>query len=73
MMKNGSKLEASIYGGTGVQSALAKQPDTIPEKFEVGSLNTPAIATKVNSCFVIIAIVGIVAYLEDIYYIFKNK
>ena len=38
-------LEASIYGGTGVQSALPKQPNTIPEKFEVGSLNTPAIAS----------------------------
>lgn len=45
LIKNGFKLEATIYGGTGVQSALSKQPDTIPEKFEVGSLNTPAIAS----------------------------
>ena len=29
--------------------ALAKQPDTIPEKFEVGSLNTPAIASLYHS------------------------
>ena len=49
LIKNGSKLEASIYGGTGVQSALTKQPDTIPEKFEVGSLNTPAIASLYHS------------------------
>lgn len=45
LLKNDLKLEPVIYGGTGVQSALAKQPDTIPEKFEVGSLNTPAVAS----------------------------
>jgi len=45
LIKNGCKLEPSIYGGTGVLSALEKQPDTIPEKFEVGSLNTPAVAS----------------------------
>lgn len=45
LIKKGLNLEPSIYGGTGVQSALPKQPDTIPEKFEVGSLNTPAVAS----------------------------
>ena len=45
LIKNGFNLEPSIYGGTGVMSALAKQPDTIPEKFEVGSLNTPSVAS----------------------------
>lgn len=45
LIKKGSKLDCVLYGGTGVQSALTKQPDTLPEKFEVGSLNTPAIAS----------------------------
>ncbi len=45
LMKKGSKLVPVIYGGTGVQSALTKQPDTLPEKFEVGSLNTLAVAS----------------------------
>ena len=44
-IKKGIKIEPSIYGGTGVQSALSKQPDSLPERFEVGSLNTPAIAS----------------------------
>ena len=45
LIKNGCYLEPTIYGGTGVQSALPKQPTTLPEKFEVGSLNTSAIAS----------------------------
>lgn len=45
LIKNGMQLEPTIYGGTGVMSALPKQPTEIPEKFEVGSLNTPAIAS----------------------------
>lgn len=45
LIKNNCKLEPVLYGGTGVQSALPKQPTTLPEKYEVGSLNTPAIAS----------------------------
>lgn len=45
LIKNGLNLNACLYGGTGVQSALPTQPESIPEKFEVGSLNTPAVAS----------------------------
>lgn len=45
IMRKGMTLAPVIYGGTGVQSQLAYQPTTIPEKFEVGSLNTVAIAS----------------------------
>lgn len=44
LIKNGAYLSPVLYGGTGVKSALPKQPDELPEKYEVGSLNTPAIA-----------------------------
>lgn len=44
-IKNGLDLKPVLYGGTGVQSALEKQPESLPEKFEVGSSNTPAIAS----------------------------
>lgn len=44
LIRKGAKLEPILYGGTGVMSALPKQPDTIPEKFEIGSLNTLAVA-----------------------------
>ena len=39
-----STLKAFIYGGTGIDSANLEMPDTIPERFEAGSLNTMAIA-----------------------------
>lgn len=45
LIKNGQKLNPIIYGGTGVQSALMYQPNDLPEKFEVGSLNTSAVAS----------------------------
>ena len=45
LIKNGCKLEPVLYGGTGVQSALPKQPSSLPEKYEIGSPNTPAIAS----------------------------
>lgn len=38
------KLKPLIYGGTGIDSANPNVPDTIPEKFEVGSQNIMAIA-----------------------------
>ncbi len=39
-----SPLKAFIYGGTGLDSANTEMPNTIPERFEAGSLNTMAIA-----------------------------
>jgi cysteine desulfurase family protein len=39
-----AKLEPLIYGGTGVDSASLNLPDTIPERYEVGTPNLPAIA-----------------------------
>lgn len=38
------KLKPLIYGGTGIDSANPNVPDTIPERFEVGSQNIMAIA-----------------------------
>ena len=38
------KLKPLIYGGTGVDSANPDVPDTIPERYEVGSQNVMAIA-----------------------------
>ena len=45
LMRKGINLAPVIYGGTGVQSQLSHQPTTLPEKFEVGSLNTVAVAS----------------------------
>jgi selenocysteine lyase/cysteine desulfurase len=39
-----SQLQPLLFGGTGIDSANQELPDTIPEKFEVGSLNIQAIA-----------------------------
>ncbi|MBP7508677.1 MAG: aminotransferase class V-fold PLP-dependent enzyme [Prolixibacteraceae bacterium] len=38
------KLKPLIYGGTGIDSANPDVPDTIPERYEVGSQNIMAIA-----------------------------
>lgn len=38
------KLKPLIYGGTGIDSANPNVPDTIPERYEVGSQNIMAIA-----------------------------
>lgn len=38
-MKTSSKLEPIIFGGTGFDSANQNMPETLPEKFEVGTLN----------------------------------
>lgn len=38
------KLQPLLVGGTGSSSASAEQPDTLPERFESGTLNTPGIA-----------------------------
>ena len=42
--KPNAKLEPLVYGGTGVDSANPNLPDTMPERYEVGSPNVPAIA-----------------------------
>jgi cysteine desulfurase family protein len=39
-----SKLKPLIYGGTGIDSANPELPNSIPEKFEVGSPNIQTIA-----------------------------
>ena len=39
-----AKLEPLLYGGTGIDSANLNLPDTIPERYEVGTPNLPAIA-----------------------------
>ncbi len=39
------KLKPLIYGGTGIDSANPDVPDTIPERYEVGSQNIMAIAS----------------------------
>jgi selenocysteine lyase/cysteine desulfurase len=38
------KPKPLIYGGAGIDSANPEVPDTIPERYEVGSQNTMAIA-----------------------------
>ncbi|MBQ8177651.1 MAG: aminotransferase class V-fold PLP-dependent enzyme [Clostridia bacterium] len=38
------KLSPLIYGGTGTDSDKLTQPETIPEGYEAGTLNTPGIA-----------------------------
>jgi cysteine desulfurase family protein len=39
-----SKLKPLLFGGTGIDSASRTLPDTVPERFEVGSPNIMAIA-----------------------------
>ena len=39
-----SKLRPLLFGGTGIDSASHAMPETIPERFEAGSLNTMSIA-----------------------------
>ncbi len=38
------RLEPLIEGGTGGGSSAEKQPDKLPDRFEAGTMNTPAIA-----------------------------
>lgn len=44
IMDNSIKLTPLLYGGTGVDSANQDLPETLPERFEVGSPNVLAIA-----------------------------
>lgn len=43
-IKDPNKVNAIIVGGTGSQSESLVQPNSMPEKFHSGTLNTPAIA-----------------------------
>ncbi len=40
----GISLEPLMVGGTGTSSASLDQPDDLPERFESGTMNTPALA-----------------------------
>lgn len=42
---NDSELKPILFGGTGADSAKQNMPDTIPEKFEIGSLDIRAISS----------------------------
>ncbi|MCB6983240.1 aminotransferase class V-fold PLP-dependent enzyme [Peptostreptococcus anaerobius] len=42
-------IEPLVYGGTGSQSNLETMPETLPDKFEVGSINTTAIFSAIRS------------------------
>lgn len=44
VMKTNIDLPAVIFGGTGYESANQDMPDSIPEKFEMGTLNIAGIA-----------------------------
>lgn len=44
VMKPEIKLPSVIYGGTGFESANQEMPESIPERFEVGTLNIVGIA-----------------------------
>ena len=43
-IKPGVKINALTQGGTGSNSERLEQPETMPEKFESGTLNTPGLA-----------------------------
>lgn len=43
-IKNPESVRAVIVGGTGSESELITQPESMPDKFHSGTLNTPAIA-----------------------------
>lgn len=44
VMKPHLKLKPTLYGGTGFESANQNMPDSLPERFEIGTMNTVGIA-----------------------------
>ena len=44
IMKPALKLQSVIFGGTGFESANQNMPDSIPERYEMGTLNISGIA-----------------------------
>ncbi len=43
-IRNPDIIKPLIYGGTGSKSEMISQPDLLPDKYESGTLNVPAIA-----------------------------
>lgn len=44
-LKNAEALPPFIYGGSGIESKRRSMPEKAPERFEAGTLSTPAIAS----------------------------
>lgn len=44
MIRNGVDMDEVLAGGNGINSVSLKMPETVPAKFECGSMDTPAIA-----------------------------
>ena len=44
MTKENIKLETILFGGTGYDSANLEMPSSVPERYEMGTLNIQAIA-----------------------------
>ncbi|TCK89117.1 cysteine desulfurase family protein [Natranaerovirga hydrolytica] len=61
--KENARPEPLLYGGTGIDSANPLLPDTLPERYEVGSPNVPAIA-GLNAALKWISTQGIQAIYE---------
>lgn len=58
LMDKNSTLKPFLYGGSGLNSASRDVPETIPERFEIGSQNIQAIAA-LNAALKWIAVQGI--------------
>jgi selenocysteine lyase/cysteine desulfurase len=50
LVKRGMQIEPLIYGGTGFESANQQMPESVPERFEVGSMNITALAGLHAAC-----------------------
>lgn len=66
IMNPGSRLEPLIYGGTGIDSANPLLPDTLPDRYEVGSPNICAIS-GLNAALKWIQNIGIEAIRDKEY------
>lgn len=44
-LKNNNGLTPLLYGGSGIESESRRMPDVSPERFEAGTLSTPAIVS----------------------------
>jgi selenocysteine lyase/cysteine desulfurase len=50
LVKGDMQIEPLIYGGTGFESANQQMPESVPERFEVGSMNIAALAGLHAAC-----------------------
>lgn len=57
-IKNKSDLDPSIFGGTGLDSITKGMPEELPDRFEAGTLNLPAI-WAMNSSIIYIKTMGL--------------